>query len=170
MADIELDELLLAASQDFEEKAIVVEKQHVGVTTRSCRQKQRETPTARFANPTTTDELKEMVQEAVPAKTRQQTKWAVCLWMNWRMHRIKVAQTEEDCPPRLADMSKESLRNGLAISLSKSGEAMAKSILVLHYTRFCAVYSAICESMATKALIFSLIPSFDFSRVCSIAR
>ena len=107
MADIELDELLLAASQDFEEKAIVVEKQHVGVTTRSCRQKQRETPTARFANPTTTDELKEMVQEAVPAKTRQQTKWAVCLWMNWRMHRIKVAQTEEDCPPRLADMSKE---------------------------------------------------------------
>ena len=48
-----------------------------------------------------------MVVQAVPTKTRQQVKWSMSPWMNWRMHRIKVSKTEGECPPRLADMSKD---------------------------------------------------------------
>ena len=44
-----------------------------------------------------------MVVQAVPAKTRQQTKWS--LWMNWRMHHIRVSKMEGE--GRLADLSKD---------------------------------------------------------------
>ncbi len=64
---------------------------------------------SRFAVPVTDEELRKKVVEAVPEKTRQQTKWAVGIWMNWRLHRIKIAKSPDESPPRFTSMGKDQL-------------------------------------------------------------
>ena len=54
-------------------------------------------------------DLQAKVLEAVPQKTRQQTKWAHGIWMSWRLNRIKIAETPDECPSKLAEMSKANL-------------------------------------------------------------
>ena len=60
------------------------------------------------------EELQKKVLRAVPQKTRQQTKWAIGIWLNWRLHQIKIAKNPDECPPRLAEMDKADLSKWLS--------------------------------------------------------
>ena len=50
----------------------------------------------------------------MPLKTRQQTDWCFRLWMEWHLHRIRIAECEQDAPPRLSDMTSEELNSWLS--------------------------------------------------------
>ena len=41
------------------------------------------------------------------------SKWAHSLWMTWRLHRIKIAETPDECPPTLVQMKKADLSKWL---------------------------------------------------------
>ena len=69
----EIDALFLAASHEDQE---VVQLTQNLVTKRVTRSQ-----TSRFSVPVSDKELQQKVLEAVPQKTRQQTKWAHSLWM-----------------------------------------------------------------------------------------
>ena len=51
----------------------------------------------------------------MPVKTRKQTDWSVALWMEWRINRIKNAESSVDAPPRLSDMSTEQMSSWLSM-------------------------------------------------------
>ena len=59
---------------------------------------------SRFAKPETMENL-----QLTPAKTRNQTNWAVRTWMSWRLARIQAAQPNDEMPPRLTQMLKSKL-------------------------------------------------------------
>ena len=64
---------------------------------------------SRFAKPETMKNLRQIVDSAEPAKTRNQTDWAIRTWMSWRLARIQAAQPNDEMPPRLTQMSKSEL-------------------------------------------------------------
>ena len=64
---------------------------------------------SRFAKPETMENLQRIVDGAEPAKTRNQTDWAIHTWMSWRLARIQAAQPNDEMPPRLTQMSKSEL-------------------------------------------------------------
>ena len=99
------DSFLLAASQLFEEQQAIEETKALKRVTHS----QVRSGASRFTSPVTTTELQRKVVNAVPQKTKQQTKWAISVWMNWRLHRVKIVKSAEDSSPRLVDMGNTGL-------------------------------------------------------------
>ena len=81
----------LAASQQLEE-------QQNPTASSSTSKRVTRSQSARFAVPVSGAELQKKVLAAVPEKTRQQTKWAIGIWMNWRLHQITITKTPDECP------------------------------------------------------------------------
>ena len=113
----EIYSLLLAASQQFEEHQVKSNTVDPPTTSTSCSyvasrrvtRSQTSVASVRFTVPVSEKDLQAKVLEAVPQKTRQQTKWAHGIWMSWRLNRIKIAETPDECPSNLAEMSKANL-------------------------------------------------------------
>ena len=88
IASLDYDELFLAAFQQFEEQQVHLEaaNSELSIASNSANKRVTRSQSARFALPVSDEELQKKVVAAVPEKTRQQTKWAVGIWMNWRLH------------------------------------------------------------------------------------
>ena len=158
----EVDALLRAASQHYEEQQFVVEdsRQVTKPVTRS------QIKTSRFSVPVSDKELQQKVLEAVPEKTRQKTKWAHSLRMTWRLHRIKIAQTPDECPPKLVEMKKADLSKWLCkfIVEIRHNDGKPYTGTTLHQI-LCGIQRHLREE-TDLLLIFSLILSFGVRRVC----
>lgn len=131
------DSILLAASQQFEEQFEVEKTGTKQPAKRSQRVTRRQT---RFCAPVTDAELEKKIVDAVPQKTRQQTKWAIGLWMEWRIHRIKLAESPADCLSRLTEMGKADLCKWLSRFIVEIRRNDGKPVQLC--TKFYAVFSA----------------------------
>ena len=58
-------------------------------------------------------DLGKLVNEAIPSKTRQQTKWCTDTWDAWHSHHVAIAATPQEIPPKLVDMDKDQLDHWL---------------------------------------------------------
>ncbi len=110
---------------------------------------------SRFAVPVTDEELRKVV-EALPEKTRQQTKWAVGIWMNWRLHRIKIAKSPDESPSTLTSMGKDQLSRWLSKFIVEKSPTLAQLC-----TRFCGVQRYLREQSGLSTDFFS-DPEFHF--------
>ena len=64
-------------------------------------------------------DLEEMVTEAVPVKTRKQTKWCVSTWNVWRSHCLAIVKDESGRPPELLKMSKSQMNHWISCFISE---------------------------------------------------
>ena len=113
MTEEEIDWYMLAASQKYEEEdgSVAGGKSQAVEESDSCSlQAYQVGPSSRFGPIVGSDELQEMVDDSVPHKTRQHTKWCIDTWDEWRESRIARAKgCESEIPPKLIDMDKKEL-------------------------------------------------------------
>ena len=111
-----LDSILLVASQQYEEE---VEEQVLLMASQQYEeevssQSELAAPVDTPSKPATSRfgpsiDLDEMIKDAIPTKTRQQTKWCTDTWDAWHSHRTTVATTPQEIPSKLLDMDNEQL-------------------------------------------------------------
>lgn len=104
MTEDDIDWYMLAASQKYE--AEIAGTVADGGDDRSS---------SRFGPIVDSDELREIVHDSVPQKTRQHTRWCVDTWSEWRESRIARAKdSEAEIPPKLIDMDRKELDHWLS--------------------------------------------------------
>ncbi len=91
LTDEELDELLLACSNSFEQQPTKRPKLDESATYPTCSSKPRT-----FAPPKMEQEIQQARVGAVPKKTQADTKYCLGLWEEWRYHRL--VNFHEDIP------------------------------------------------------------------------
>ena len=64
---------------------------------------------SRFGPIVDQDDLVKIVEDSVPKKTCQQTKWCVSTWEEWHTYRLSKAKCDAEKPPRLEEMSHQQL-------------------------------------------------------------
>lgn len=116
MTEEELDSILMSASQQYEEEAeeemlLMASQQYEETFSQLDVDKIITTPasTSESSRFGPVVNLKEIVKESIPSKTRQQTKWCRDTWDAWHSHRVKIATAPQDVPPRLLNMDNQQL-------------------------------------------------------------
>ena len=90
--DVVTDQILLQASQKFEEKAVPEEfPKAMGST--------------RFGKPVSLDELESVRVSGIPSNTRRNTEWALRVWSEWAAERRKLVEETEKLYPLLEQFS-----------------------------------------------------------------
>ena len=90
--DPESESMLLQASQQTEEKE-TQRKLKKTVTSSS----------ARWGSPKTSEDIKSIRRAGIPAKTLQQTTWALSVWKEWATYRREVTKEADEILHELKD-------------------------------------------------------------------
>ena len=111
-----LDSILLVASQQYEEEVeeqvLLMASQQYENEVSASSQSELTAPIDTPSKPASSRfgpsvDLDEMIKDAIPTKTRQQTKWCTDTWDAWHSHHTTVATTPQEIPPKLLDMDNE---------------------------------------------------------------
>ena len=127
--EVDIDRLLLAASDSYE-KSLLSQSQELVSKTSSAHQTSPapSKPSRTFAAPKTEEEIRNARAKGVPSKTVEDTKYCVNLWNEWKR---KPSATPSQTSPSSAEVS---CSTGLHALCWRCGRRTAVNLFQTHFT------------------------------------
>ena len=104
MSDSDVDQLLLAASQEFEDEELLLaaskafENENVSMPGPS------KADDLRFGAPRSSVDIKEIKDSGVPKKTKANTSWTTSIWREWAIYRSRNLLDDDAAHTLLPDV------------------------------------------------------------------